>query len=224
MKMRASPHTVNILEWKFQEGLVEYLEALKWMETRVKTIQNKEDRECVWLLEHPPLYTLGTRGHVEDILVPDKLPLFKVGRGGQATYHGPGQRMIYLMLDLTTRFQDIRRYVCMLEEWMIETLAHFGVKGERRLGKIGIWVQKGGQDHKIAALGVRVQKWVTSHGMALNVSTDLRAYQDIVPCGLRQCGITSLIDLGVSATLQDVDDVLRKTFPFTCISIEGSAP
>jgi lipoyl(octanoyl) transferase len=114
MKMRASPHTVNILEWKFQEGLVEYLEALKWMETRVKAIQNKEDRECVWLLEHPPLYTLGTSGHVEDILVPDKLPLFKVGRGGQATYHGPGQRMIYLMLDLTTRFQDIRRYVYLL--------------------------------------------------------------------------------------------------------------
>ncbi len=212
--MRTSPKTVNIFEWKFQDDSIEYLEALKWMEDRVKALQNKEVSECAWLLKHPPLYTVGTSGHDKDILATAKLPIFRSGRGGQVTYHGPGQRIIYLVLDLKTRTQDIRQYVFDLEEWVIQTLRVLGVKGERRAGRVGIWVQKNGHDHKIAALGVRLQKWVTSHGISLNINPDLSAYQDIIPCGLRQYGITSLADLGLSVTLQDVDDILRKTCPF----------
>lgn len=211
--MRTIPKTASALEWKCQEGLVDYLEALKWMETRVKAIQNKEASECIWLLEHPPLYTMGSRSHEKDILHSTMLPVFKTARGGQTTYHGPGQRIIYVMLDLRTRKPDIRWYVSELENWILQILAHFGVKGERRAGRIGVWVQKEGHDHKIAALGVRVQKWVTSHGIALNVNPNLRAYQDIVPCGLRHFGITSLADLELAVTLQDVDNVSRETFP-----------
>ncbi|HUX80359.1 MAG TPA: lipoyl(octanoyl) transferase LipB [Alphaproteobacteria bacterium] len=212
--MRTSPNTTNNLEWKFQAGLIDYLGALEWMETRVKALQNKEALECVWLLEHPPLYTLGTSGHEKDILPTAQLPTFRAGRGGQVTYHGPGQRIMYLMLDLKERRQDIRWYVFELEEWIIRILSAFGVKGERRPGRVGIWVQKNGQDHKIAALGVRLQKWVTSHGIALNVNPDLKAYQDIIPCGLSHYGITSLADLGHNVTLEEVDNVSRETFPF----------
>jgi lipoyl(octanoyl) transferase len=212
--MRTSLKTVNTLEWKVERDPIQYLNALKGMENRVKSIQNKEGPECAWLLEHPPLYTLGTSGHDKDILATAKLPIFRSGRGGQVTYHGPGQRIIYLMLDLKKRKQDIRWYVFELEEWIIQILSSFGVKGERRPGRIGIWVQKDGQDHKIAALGVRLQKWVTSHGIALNVNPDLSAYQDIIPCGLNQYGITSLADLGYTVTLQAVDNVSRETFPF----------
>jgi lipoyl(octanoyl) transferase len=184
------------------------------MEKQVKGLQKNEVPECAWLLEHPPLYTLGTSGHAKDILGTAKLPVFRSGRGGQVTYHGPGQRVIYLMLDLKKRKQDIRWYVFELEEWMIQILSSFGIKGERRPGRVGIWVQKNGQDHKIASLGVRLQKWITSHGIALNVNPDLRAYQDIIPCGLSQYGITSLADLGHSVTLQEIDIVSRETFPF----------
>lgn len=212
--MRTSPKTVNTLEWKLERDSIQYLDALKWMEKRVKDLQNNEGPECVWLLEHPPLYTLGTSGDDKDILGTAKLPVFRSGRGGQVTYHGPGQRIIYLMLDLKKRKQDIRWYVFELEEWIIQILSSFGVKGERRPGRVGIWVQKDGQDHKIASLGVRLQKWVTSHGIALNVNPDLRAYQDIIPCGLSQYGITSLADLGHNVTLQEVDIVSRETFPF----------
>lgn len=206
--------TINIFEWKFQEGLVEYTDALKWMEIQVKSLQNGQSSECIWFLEHPPLYTLGTSGHEKDILNEIKLPIFKTNRGGQVTYHGPGQRLVYLTLDLKTRYQDVRRYVYELEGWIIQTLACFGVQGERRPGRIGIWVQKEGRDHKIAAIGVRIQKWVTSHGIALNVSPDLSAYQDIIPCGLKQYGVTSLEDLGFSVAMQEVDQALRQTFPF----------
>ncbi len=212
--MRTSPKTINLFEWKTQKDPVGYLEALKWMEMRVKSLQNNEASECVWLLEHPPLYTLGTSGLEKDIFSSSKFPVFKTGRGGQVTYHGPGQRVAYVILDLKPRYQDIRRYVFELEEWMIQTLATFGVRGERRAGRVGIWVQKKGQDYKIGALGVRLQKWVTSHGLSLNVHPDLSAYQDITPCGLSQYGITSLADLGQNVTLQDVDEALRKTCPF----------
>jgi lipoyl(octanoyl) transferase len=206
--------TTNNIEWKVQSDFVPYEEAQQWMESRVKAIQNKEAPECVWLLEHSPLYTLGTSGHTTDILASSKFPIFKTGRGGQVTYHGPGQRIAYLMLDLKIRYEDIRRYVFELEEWLINTLNYLGIKGERRPGRVGIWVQKEGQDYKIAALGVRVQKWVTSHGIALNVSPDLSHYNDIIPCGLSQYGITSLADLGLSTTMEEVDDLLQTTSPF----------
>ncbi len=212
--MRTSPKALNIFEWKSQKGLVGYVEALKFMEAQVKAIQNNEGSECIWFLEHPPLYTLGTSAHEEDILRPTKLPLYKTGRGGKITYHGPGQRIVYLLLDLKTYYQDIRRYVGELETWIIQVLSYFGVKGERRPDRIGIWVQKEGYDHKIAALGIRVQKWVTSHGLALNVSPDLSAYQDIVPCGINQYGVTSLSDLGLSVAMEEVDIILQKTCPF----------
>lgn len=206
--------TLDPIEWKFQERLVDYPYALQWMDSRVKAIQGGQERECVWLVEHPPLYTIGTSGKEKDVLASQKYLVFKTGRGGQVTYHGPGQRVVYLMLDLKPRYQDIRRYVRELEEWIIQILDYLGVKGERRQGRVGIWVQKEGNDYKIAALGVRVQKWVTSHGIALNVNPDLSAYQGIIPCGLKNYGVTSLSDLGLKVTLQEVDEILRKTFPF----------
>ena len=214
MTMRTSPKLLPPFEWKTQNKLIDYSDALTWMESRVRAIQSHENPECVWLLEHPPLYTLGTSGHERDVLDPQGLPLFKAGRGGQVTYHGPGQRIAYVLLDLKKRTQDTRWYVFELEAWIIQTLSHFGIKGERRKGRVGIWVQKEGQDHKIAAIGVRIQKWVTSHGLALNVCPDLKAYRGIVPCGLSQYGVTSLADLGLSVTLKEVDQILRQTFPF----------
>jgi lipoyl(octanoyl) transferase len=203
-----------MIEWKSQEALIDYPDALQWMDNSVKALQGKRGPEYVWLLEHHPLYTMGTSGQEKDILSSKKYPVFKTGRGGQVTYHGPGQRVVYLILDLNTRYHDIRRYVYELEEWIIQTLSVFDIKGERREGRVGIWVQKDGQDHKIAALGVRVQKWVTSHGVAINVHPDLGAYKDIIPCGLKNFGVTSMADLGLEVTLQEVDEVLRKTFPF----------
>lgn len=212
--MNVNSKILPLCEWKSQQERIAYGEALQWMESRVKALQEGQARECIWLLEHPPLYTLGTSGQEKDILLPQKYPIFKTGRGGQVTYHGPGQRIVYLMLDLNLRYQDIRRYVRDLEEWIIQVLAYFGIKGERHEGRVGIWVQKEGQDHKIAALGVRVQKWVTSHGIALNVNPCLEDYEGIIPCGLKDYGVTSLADLGLRITLQEVDEVLRETFPF----------
>lgn len=204
----------NTFELKTQEGLVGYEDACKWMEERVVALQKNNAPECAWFLEHPPLYTLGTSGQDKDVLRTAKLPLFRTGRGGQVTYHGPGQRVIYLVLDLKMRQQDIRWYVRELEEWIIHALSRIGVKGERRPGRVGIWVYKDGKDHKIAALGVRVQKWVTSHGISINVNPDLSAYQDIIPCGLPHYSVTSLTDLGISITMEDTDAILYKTFPF----------
>lgn len=213
--MTTTPTHSYFFEWKSQKEPVDYEDALQWMDTRVQALQRKEASECAWFLEHPSLYTMGSSGQASDILDPKKYPIYKSGRGGQVTYHGPGQRVVYLMLDLNTRYHDIRRYVRELEEWVIQTLAHFGVTGERREGRVGIWVQKEGQDHKIAALGVRVQKWVTSHGIALNVNPDLMAYDHIISCGLKDYGVTSLADLGLKVTLQEVDEVLRKNFLFS---------
>ena len=205
---------MNPCEWKTQDKFIEYEVAQRWMANRVHALQKGKAPECAWLLEHPPLYTLGTSGKEKDVLDSAKLPLFRTGRGGQVTYHGPGQRVVYLMLDLKTRGQDIHGYITTLEEWVIQTLDYFGIRGERRPGRVGIWVQKEGLDYKIAALGIRVQKWVTSHGLALNVDPDLKAYKSIVPCGLSHYGVTSLADLGLSVTLSEVDEVLKKTFPF----------
>ncbi len=201
-------------EWKTQTGLVDYEEAQRWMENRVAALQKNDAPECVWLLEHPPLYTLGTSAKAADVLPSATLPIFQTGRGGQVTYHGPGQRVVYLMLDLKQRTQDLHKYVFTLEEWLIHTLHHFGIQGVRRPGRVGIWVNTRGRECKIAALGVRVQKWVTSHGIALNVTPDLKNYSHIVPCGLAQYGVTSFADLGLSVTLPEVDEVLKATCPF----------
>jgi len=214
MKMRTSPNTSNLIEWKSQKEWISYPEALNLMEQHVKALQDQKACESIWLIEHPPLYTLGSRGQEKDVFPSAKFPTFKSGRGGQVTYHGPGQRVVYVMLDLNTRYKDLKRYVFNLEEWIILVLRHFDIQGERREGRIGIWVQKKGKDHKIAAIGVRVQKWVTSHGFALNVDPDLGAYKDIIPCGLSQYGITSLQDLGVRASMSEVDRILRQTCPF----------
>lgn len=168
--------------------------------------------ELVWLLEHPPIYTAGTSANPTDLL-DARFPVFQTGRGGQFTYHGPGQRVAYVMLDLRRRKMDVRRFVRDLEEWLIRTLAQFGVKGERRDGRVGIWVVSGnGGEHKIAAIGVRVRRWVTYHGVALNVSPDLSHFAGIVPCGVRNHGVTSLAALGVYATMADVNIAMKTEF------------
>lgn len=202
------------MEWIVSEQLVPYAVAIDTMETRVAAIQQKQQQECVWLLEHPPLYTKGASAKESDRLPGnDSLPVFASPRGGQYTYHGPGQRIAYLMLDLTKRERDIRRYITALEEWIINTLAEFAIAGDRREGKIGIWVTHEGQDKKIAAIGVRLQQWVASHGIALNVSPQLDHYRGIVPCGLRGHGVTSLHALGlINITMADVDQALQEQF------------
>ncbi|MFN7709588.1 MAG: lipoyl(octanoyl) transferase LipB [Holosporales bacterium] len=200
-------------EWRLSSSSdpVDYAEALQAMEVRVQGIQNASASELVWLLEHPPLYTLGTSANATDVL-DSALPTYTTGRGGKVTYHGPGQRVAYLMLDLNQRSKDLRAYVHALEAWLILTLRHFDIKAERRLGRIGLWVTAAGEERKIAAIGVRVQKWVTSHGIALNVSPNLRHFQGIVPCGLANYGVTSMHDLGIPCAMDHVDAVLRQTF------------
>ncbi|MCG8507388.1 MAG: lipoyl(octanoyl) transferase LipB [Sphingomonadales bacterium] len=201
------------LEWRISGAPVGYPEAVAEMEARVATIRAGAAPELVWLLEHPPLYTAGTGADSGDLLDAAGLPVFKTGRGGQYTYHGPGQRIAYVMLDLKRRGPDIRRFVCNLEQWVIDTLAEFNVRGERRAGRVGVWVARGGgREDKVAAIGVRVRKWVTFHGISINVEPDLSHYAGIVPCGIAEHGITSLADLGHTATLNDVDLVLRQKF------------
>lgn len=200
------------LEWRHSEKPVPYDLAMGEMEDRVLKIREKGGPELIWFLEHPPLYTAGTSAKAQDLLDPI-FPVYKTGRGGQYTYHGPGQRVVYVMLDLKNRNQDLRAYVWSLEEWLIRTLAKVGVTAERREGRIGLWVQeKGGQENKIAAIGVRVQKWITLHGIALNVSPDLDHFKGIVPCGIRNHGVTSLKDLGVDLSLEEVDEILKTEF------------
>ncbi|MGH6919042.1 MAG: lipoyl(octanoyl) transferase LipB [Geminicoccaceae bacterium] len=202
-----------VVEWRLAAGLVRYPEALAAMEERVAAIRAGTASELVWLLEHPPLYTAGTSARVQDLLAPRRFPVFDAGRGGQYTYHGPGQRVAYLMLDLQQRKPDLRRYVWQLEEWMIRTLALLDVHGERRPDRIGIWVVKpSGQEAKIAAIGVRVRRWVTYHGVAINLDPDLEHFAGIVPCGISNFGVTSLADLGLATTMQDLDAALVATF------------
>jgi lipoyl(octanoyl) transferase len=166
--------------------------------------------DMIWLLEHPPLYTAGSSAQDQDFLGTYPFPVYKTGRGGQYTYHGPGQRIAYVMLDLAKREKDVRKFVCALEEWIIRTLAVFHVKGERRPGRVGIWVVDKGQEKKIAALGIRLRQWVSFHGIAINVSPDLKHFGGIVPCGLSTFGVTSLKDLGITASLEEVDHVLMQ--------------
>jgi lipoyl(octanoyl) transferase len=212
--MKASTQDqVAAVEWQIAEGLVPYPEAVAAMERRVAGIRAGIAPEMVWLLEHPPLYTAGTSAKDSDLLEPARLPVFPTGRGGQYTYHGPGQRVGYVLLDLQQRGADVRVYVAKLEEWLIRTLAAFNVKGERRPGRIGIWVDRGGgREDKIGAIGVRIRHWVSYHGVALNVDPDLGNFAGIVPCGIRGYGVTSLWDLGVTPSLAEVDTALKETF------------
>ena len=201
------------IEWRVSETPVEYAAAVEEMEGRVAAIRAGAAAELVWLLEHPPLYTAGTSARDEELLEPGRLPVHRTGRGGRYTYHGPGQRIAYVMLDLRRRGQDVRCYVHQLEEWIIRTLARFAVRGERRDGRVGIWVVRpSGNEEKIAAIGVRVRQWVTYHGLALNVDPELEHYRGIVPCGIAEHGVTSLAELGIAATMEEVDTALRRTF------------
>jgi lipoyl(octanoyl) transferase len=199
------------IDWKISDGLVSYPDAVAHMEARAAAIAEGRAGEQVWLLEHPPIYTAGTSAQDSD-LIDARFPVYRTGRGGQFTYHGPGQRVGYVMLDLKSRKPDVRAYVRDLEQWLIESLAEFNIKGERREGRVGIWVQRGIREDKIAALGVRIKRWVTFHGVALNVEPDLTHFAGIVPCGISAHGVTSLADLGVPATMADVDIALKNSF------------
>jgi lipoyl(octanoyl) transferase len=199
------------VEWRVAPGLTPYGEAVAFMEERVAAIASGHRPELVWLVEHPPIYTAGTSAKDSD-LVDARFPVFKTGRGGQYTYHGPGQRVGYVMLDLKQRGGDVRAFVHNLEEWLIRTLAQFNVKGERREGRVGIWVQRGAREDKIAALGVRVRRWVTFHGVSINVDPELSHFDGIVPCGIREHGVTSLADLGLLVSMADVDVAMRQAF------------
>jgi len=210
-----------MVEWKTSEGLVPYRDAEQAMESRVEEILAGTAGELVWLLEHPPLYTAGTSADAADLIDPERFPVFQTRRGGEYTYHGPGQRVAYAMLDLNLRGRDVRKYVWSLEEWVIRTLAQFNVTGERRQGRVGVWVVRpdrparpDGQpaEDKIAAIGVRIRRWVTYHGIAINVEPDLSHFSGIVPCGIREFGVTSLVDLGLPVTMDDVDLALRRSF------------
>ena len=201
------------LEWRRSHAPVPYDHAIRVMERRAAAIVAGQSHELVWLLEHPPLVTAGTSARDTDLLDPARFPVHRTGRGGQFTYHGPGQRVAYAVLDLERRRRDLRLYVHTLEEWVIRTLAAFGVQGLRREGRVGIWVVlAGGGEAKIGAIGVRVRRWVAYHGIALNVAPELEHFSAIVPCGISEHGVTSLAALGIDATMADVDRELKKTF------------
>jgi len=214
IRIAAKPRDiVSAVDWHISDELVEYEGAVSEMERRVAAIRAGTAPELVWLLEHPPLYTAGTSARDTDLLEPGLLPVHRTGRGGQYTYHGPGQRVAYVLLDLKRRGTDVRCFVAGLEEWMIRTLARFNLKGERRAGRVGIWIDEGGgRESKIAAIGVRVRQWVTYHGVALNVDPDLAHYRGIVACGIREHGVTSLAAQGIAVGMADVDAALKASF------------
>ena len=205
--------------WRIDDAPVPYEAAVAAMEAQVAAIRAGTAPELIWLLQHPPLYTASTSAREADLVDPDRFPVFKAGRGGQYTYHGPGQRIAYVMLDLSRRDRDLRGFVCAVEQWVIDALARFNVTAERRQGRVGVWVdrhrqdpaQPAGREDKIAAIGVRVRHWVTFHGMSLNVDCDLDHYGGIVPCGIAEHGVTSLWDLGLTPTMAEVDEMLRAT-------------
>jgi lipoyl(octanoyl) transferase len=210
------------VSWRVERGLVPYDQALAEMQTRVAGIAGGGAQELIWLLEHPPLYTAGTSATPAAELIDARFPVHQTGRGGQMTYHGPGQRVVYLMLDLKRRRPDVRAYVATLEEWIIRALSHFNVVGERRDDRVGVWVRRPDKDRflgdgcedKIAAIGIRVKSWVSLHGIAINVDPDLSHFSGIVPCGVREqrYGVTSLIDLGLPVTMDDLDAALKAEF------------
>ena len=207
--------TVADIEWRVSTALVPYEEALAFMEERAAAIRAGTARECIWLLEHPPLFTAGTSANPAELFNPLGFPVYDAGRGGRYTYHGPGQRVVYVMLDLDKRSRDIRCFVHALEAWMIAALAELGVSAHRAEGRIGIWVGEGAEEAKIGALGVRIKRWVTLHGFALNVAPDLTHFTGIVPCGIAEFGVTSLAKLGKQIPLEGVDASLKRGFrPF----------
>ncbi|NOD93434.1 lipoyl(octanoyl) transferase LipB [Ruegeria sp. HKCCD4884] len=209
------------MEWKITDGLTSYEDAVAFMESRVAGIACGYAEECVWLLEHPPLYTAGTSAKIEDLTDPDRFPVYESKRGGEYTYHGPGQRVAYVMLDLNKRGRDVRQFVKQLETWVISALAEFNVHGEIRDGRVGVWVRRDDKpltvtgkpaEDKIAAIGLRLRKWVSFHGISVNVEPDLEHFSGIVPCGITEYGVTSLVDLGLPVTMADLDAALEKTF------------
>ncbi|MFP3944249.1 MAG: lipoyl(octanoyl) transferase LipB, partial [Alphaproteobacteria bacterium] len=200
-------------EWKVTDRPVAYEPAVEFMTVRAEAIAAGDAAELVWLLEHPPLYTAGTSAREEDLLIKGRFPVYRTGRGGQYTYHGPGQRVAYVMLDLKRRGHDVRSFVRALEDWIIAALAEFNVSGERRPDRVGVWVRRpGGREDKIAAIGIRVRRWVSFHGIALNVEPDLSHFGGIVPCGIRGHGVTSLVDLGIPVTMHEADLALKSAF------------
>lgn len=209
------------VEWRVAAGLTGYDEAVAFMEARAAAIADGTANELVWLVEHPPLYTAGTSADAADLVDANRFPVFKSGRGGEYTYHGPGQRVAYVMLDLKRRRQDVRAFVSALEEWIIRTLDSFNVKGERREDRVGVWVVRPDRpasadgstaEDKIGAIGIRLRRWVSFHGIALNVDPNLAHFGGIIPCGVRDHGVTSLVDLGLPVTLSDADSALRAAF------------
>lgn len=204
------------VEWRVEPGYVPYPDAVAFMEQRAAQIADGTAAELIWLVEHPPLYTAGVSARTEDLLDAERFPVFQSGRGGQFTYHGPGQRVAYVMLDLTVRKRDVRAFVQALEAWVIGALDHFNVKGETREGRVGVWVERKGagfaREDKIAAIGVKLRRWVSFHGISLNVEPDLGHYAGIVPCGQTLHGVTSLVDLGLPVTLDEADAALKTSF------------
>ena len=211
-----------MVEWTHIPGLAPYPETLAAMEAHVAAMTEGRAGEAIWLLEHPPLYTAGTSAKPADLVDPGRFPVYPVGRGGQYTYHGPGQRVIYTMLDVKARGQDVRCFVRELEKWVIDTLAEFNVKGEIRPGRVGVWVTRPDKapnpdgslrEDKIAAIGIKLRRWVSFHGISINVEPDLSHFDGIIPCGIREHGVTSLVDLGLPVTMADLDAALMATFP-----------
>jgi lipoyl(octanoyl) transferase len=210
------------IEWRVSDAPVPYEDALAFMEQRVAAIRDGTANECIWLLEHPPLFTAGTSADPAELFNSQNFPVFEAGRGGRYTYHGPGQRVGYVMLDLDKRGKDIRRFVHALEGWMIDALAELGVAAHRAEGRIGIWVGDGADEAKIGALGVRIRRWVTLHGFALNVAPDLSHFDGIVPCGIAEFGVTSLAQLGKQIPLTGVDAALKRSFSRFLKALERS--
>jgi len=216
-----------MVEWITSDGLTGYLDACRFMETRAGLIAKGEAEECIWLLEHPPLYTAGTSAKPADLIDPDRFEVHTSKRGGQYTYHGPGQRVIYVMLDVGKRGRDVRRFVQQLEAWVIATLDQFNVTGHIREGRVGVWVERGDKpltargtpsEEKIAAIGIRLRKWISFHGISINVEPDLTHFSGIVPCGITDHGVTSLVDLGLPVGMDDLDLALRRTFDAVFVS------
>ena len=210
-----------MVQWEISDGEVDYHTALEKMDNYVQKIISGEADEKIWLLEHPSLYTAGTSANKKDLVEPNRFPVFETKRGGQYTYHGPGQRVVYVMLDLNKRGKDVKKFVENLEAWIIRTLAEFNVVGQSRNGRIGIWVERPDkpknvngliEEEKIAAIGIRLRKWITFHGLSVNVDPDLSHFQGIVPCGIKEHGVTSLVDLGLPVSMPDLDIALTKSF------------
>ncbi|MGP6085770.1 lipoyl(octanoyl) transferase LipB [Antarctobacter jejuensis] len=217
------------MEWKISDGLTDYDEALAFMEARAAAIAEGKAEDCIWLLEHPPLYTAGTSARPQDLKDPDRFPVHTSKRGGQYTYHGPGQRVVYVMMDLNRRGRDVRCFVQDLENWVIATLAQFNLTGHIREGRVGVWIERPDRprlpngavaEDKIAAIGIRLRKWVSFHGISINVEPDLSHFDGIVPCGITDYGVTSLVDLGLPVTMDDLDVALRAQFDEVMLSPE----